>query len=441
MILQELVGASLHIVDGMMVSGLGDAAYSAVMQANRYTFVCQLFVFGTASGGAIFFSQFWGAGDIPRMRHSMGLALSLSLLVSMLFSLAGMLFPRAIIACFLRPGESFELAVGYLRIVAPGYLLMGITIVYASCLKAGEKTYIPMLAGLASIAVNTCFNYVLIYGKLGFPALGVQGAAIATVLSQGVALLINLAFAYGKKLPAGASVHQMLSKDRAFIAKFLKTVWPVVVNEGLWGLGTTMYSVFYGTMGDVSVAAAGVSNTINDLVWVVIFGITNAAAILVGKTLGEGDRDRAYLYAKRLLAAGAAGGMLLGLALLLARVPLSGLFAGLSQDARSKASLLILISAIGLAFKATNCINVVGVLRSGGDTLYSMLLDVGSMWLIGVPLAGIAALVFHWPVELVYGLTLVDELVKIFIGLPHFAKGKWIHTLTIPKEESAHGNA
>jgi Na+-driven multidrug efflux pump len=194
-------------------------------------------------------------------------------------------------------------------------------------------------------------------------------------------------------------------------------------------------------MGDVSIAAVGVSNTVNDLVWVGVFGVTNAAAILVGKTLGEGHRERAYLYAKRLLATGLAGGMVLGLILLSLRIPLVGLFTGLSQATRDKAQVLILIAGLGLCMRSINCVNIVGVLRSGGDTMYSMLLDAGTMWLLSVPLVGVATLVFHWPIEIVYCLTYVDELLKLFIGLPRFASRKWIHVLTQAKEEEALGNA
>ena len=158
MVLQSLVESSLHIVDGLMVSALGDAAYSAVTQANRFTFVFNLFSFGTCSGSAIFMSQYWGARDIKRLRWSMGLAMRFALIIAAVFAAVGMLFPRQVVACFLTPGESFELAVKYLRIVAPGYLFSAINGVYATAIKSAEKTYLPMLAGMGGIVCNTIFN-------------------------------------------------------------------------------------------------------------------------------------------------------------------------------------------------------------------------------------------------------------------------------------------
>lgn len=441
MVMQQLVAASLHIIDGLMVSGLGDAAYSAVTQANRVTFMFNLFSFGACTGGAIFLSQYWGARDVGAMRRAMGLTLGLALTVAALFLSAALLFPRQIVACFLPDGASYELAVRYLVIVAPGYLFTAIDGVYGTAMKAAEKTYLPMISGLASITVNTLLNYVLIFGKLGAPAMGVEGAALATVISTAVSMLMNVGFAYGMRLPAGARPSEWLCRDRAFIKKFIKTVVPVILNEGLWATGTTMYSVFYGRMGDAAVATMGVCNTINDLVWVVIFAMMNATAIIVGKALGSGDRDGAYLYAKRMMAGALAAGVALGALVIAVRWPLVNIFSGLSGEVRGKAQFILLLGGLTIWFRAFNTINVVGVLRSGGDTVFSLLLDVGTLWVVGVPAVGVAALVLRWPLEWVYACTFLEELVKLAIGVPHFKKKQWINVLTEGKGAEGLENA
>jgi len=434
-ILQELVGASLHIIDGLMVSSLGDAAYSAVTQANRFTFVFQLFSFGTMSGGAIFMSQYWGARDIPRMRQSMGISLFAVTVLSVLFAGAARLFPQTIMTWFLPQGESRGIAAVYLSAVAPSYLLVGVSGVYAMCIKAGEKTYIPLIAGVASICANTALNYVFIFGHLGFPAMGAYGAAVATDISAAVQLGIVLAFAYGKHLPAGATFRQMTGGDHGFIRRFTRVVMPVIFNEGLWGLGTTIYGVYYGRMGDVAVAATGICSTIDNLVWVFLFGMMHATAIIIGKTLGAGRKEEAYLYAKRMIAGAMAAGAVLGVILFFIRLPVLSLFGGLSAGVIEKAKIILLFSAATMWFRAFNTINVVGVLRSGGDTVFSLALDVGSMWIIGVPLCGLATFVFHWPVEYVYLCTFAEEIVKIIIGVPHFRGRKWLNNITEKKGE------
>ena len=434
MVLQSLVESSLHIVDGLMVSGLGDVAYSAVTQANRFSFVFNLFGAGVFTGGAIYFSQYWGGRDIKRMRWSMGVSLFFAIIIAALFTLAGLLFPRQIVACFLMPGESFELAVKYLRIVAPGYLFSAISGIYGAAIKSGEKTHLPMIAGMVGIACNTLLNYVLIFGKWGFPALGVEGAAIATVISAFVSMLLNLIFAYGMKLPAGAKPSEWLPREKGFASRYIKTTVPVIFNEGLWGLGTTMYSVFYGRMGDAAVATMGVCNTINDLVWVIIFALMNATAIIIGKTLGTGNRDKAYLYAKRLIAGSMLSGLVLGILVIFLKSPMVNLFSGLSHEVRKSAETILVIGAATIWFRAFNTVNIVGVLRSGGDTVFSLVMDAGTLWLIGVPFTGLAALVFRWPLEIVFLCTLSEELVKMLIGLPRFRSRKWMNVLTQAKE-------
>jgi len=429
-ILQELIASSLHIVDGLMVSGLGDTSYAAVTQAGRYSFLYILFCFGVTSGGAIFMSQFWGARDIRRMRQSMGVSFVWIGVVALVFITGATVFTDFISRLFLPQGESASLANLYLRWVAPSYLFQGVNMVYAACLKSSEKTHIPLISSTVGIALNTLLNYLLIYGHFGFPAMGVRGAALATTISAAVTLILTVAMAYGLRLPAGAKLRDMLGTDRAFLRRFAKITTPVVFNEGLWALGTTMYGIYYGHMGDTAVAAMGVCSTIDNLLWIFIFGMMHSTAIICGKAIGADKPQEAYLYAKRMLSAVTLVGVLLGAALLAIRYPMLSLFSGLSAPVIKTAATVLLFESFTMWFRAFNAVNVVGVLRSGGDTVFSLKLDVGSMWLIGVPLCALATFVFKFPVEYVFLCTMAEEVVKIFIGIPHFRERKWIKNLT-----------
>ena len=436
-ILQNLISSSLQIVDGLMVSGLGDISYAAVVQANRFSFLFLLFCFGVSSGGAIFMSQFWGANDIRRMRQSLGVSLLWIGVVSLLFFLAAILFPGFIIGLFLPQGESAVIAKVYLRWVAPAYLFQGINMIYASCLKSGEKTHIPLVSSSIGIVLNTFLNYCLIYGNFGLPAMGVKGAALATCISAATTLILTLAMAYGMHLPAGARLKDMIGADRAFLKRHAKTTLPVVFNEGLWALGVTMYGIYYGHMGDTAVAAMGVVSSIDNLLWIFIFGMMHATAIICGKEIGAGQPQQAYLYAKRMIAAAMLTAIILGVVLALIRYPMLSLFSGLSEPVIQTAALVLLIESFTMWFRAFNAVNVVGVLRSGGDTVFSMKLDVGAMWLIGVPLCALATFVLKLPVELVYLCTMAEEAVKMVIGIPHFTSRKWIQDLTNTEGELA----
>lgn len=428
-VVQNLVSASLHIIDGFMIGQLGDAPYAAVTQANRYTFVFQLFLFGTASGCGILFSQYWGKRDVPTMRRVMGLCFRLTLALAGLFMTLALLAPQTVIGVFLPRGESFDFAVQYLTWVAPGYLISAVDVVYSTCMKSAEQTRIPMAAGVTSILCNTLLNWLLIYDHMGRPGMGVRGAALATVISAGVALVIDVTASYRLRLPSAFRWSDFRLPDRDFLRRFARLVTPVVFNEGLWSMGTAMYSVFYGRLGDAAVVAMGIYNLVDQLVFVLIYGLMNASAILVGACLGAGDKPAAWLTAKRMMAACIAAGIATGAVLLLTRGALVGMF-DVTQEAKILAEGVLSLSAFAIWLRAVNSINVVGVLRSGGDTVFSMLLDTCALWVIGVPLVGLAAIVWRLPVWQVYLFTWVEEAIKAVIGIARFRSKKWMHVLT-----------
>jgi putative MATE family efflux protein len=426
--LQNLVSASLQIVDGVMVSGLGEAAAAGVAQANRITFVVQLFLFGVISGAGIFFAQFWGKGDIAGMRRVQGVVLRLAAGIAGAFVLAVACFPRRALGMFLPAGPSFEIGLEYLLTVLPVYVIYAVDGVFAAMLRASERARIPMLAGIAAIATNTALNYGLIYGRLGLPAIGARGAALATVIAAGLSLCINVGVSYRRGLAPAATPRDLRMPDRAFLRRFFKTIAPVVLNEGLWGAGVTMYSVVYGRMGDATVAAMSIVNTVDQLVFVFGWGIMNAAAVIVGRSIGAGREREAYLYAKRLLLAAVGIMVATGAALLLARGPIVRIFR-YGAETRAMAMRVLTISAFFLGMRAFNAVNVVGVLRSGGDTVFSMLLDLGVLWLFGVPAAALCGLSLRWALPLVYLATQLEECIKVCIGLPRLRSKKWIHNL------------
>jgi len=434
---QNLVSSSLHIIDGIMVSSLGTAPYAAVTQMSRYMFLFNITLFGVVSGSSIYLAQYWGKKDIGGMRTVMGMCFRITLPLGLLFGGTAILFPQLIVSFFLPSGESASYAREYLQIVAFGMIITAADTVFASAMKSSEQTFIPMLAGIAAILTNTVLNYALIYGHFGFPALGVQGAAIATVISSGVSLAINAGASYLLKLPSGATLHQLVHFDPVFFKRYLKTVFPVILNEGFWALGYTMYSVFFGRLGDAAVAAQGIYNTVDQLIFVTIYGLMHATAIIVGRSIGAGAKEEAYLYAKRLLVTALGLGLVMGVAMFATRHLLVSFFTDVSPQTRNMAAMFMVYAALFAWAKSFNCVNIVGVLRSGGDTMFTMLLDICSIWCLGVPAVGLAALVFHWPVEAVFLLTAAEEAPKLVIGLKRMISKKWINDLTHKPRENA----
>lgn len=216
--------------------------------------------------------------------------------------------------------------------------------------------------------------------------------------------------------------------DKDYLKRFGKTVLPVVANEGLWSMGTSMYSVFYGRLGDAAVAAVGIVNTVDQLIFTMIYGLMNASAILVGNHLGANDKEGARLTADRMIFACIAVGLIMGVVQMCVKGALVGTF-NVSDEAKGLAVICLTIGSFTIWIRAINSINVVGILRAGGDTVFSMLLDTMALWVVGVPLVGIAALVLHWPVYLCYVCTVVEEVIKMLVGLPRYRGGKWMNDL------------
>ncbi len=435
--LQNLVAASAHIVDGLMVAGLGDAHYAAVTQAGRYSFLFQLFLFGAASGTSIFISQFWGKRDVQGIRKVMSLCLRITVGLALVFLLGAVLFPRQIMSLFLQEGISRDLAAEYLSWVGLNYLFSGMDIVYSNALRSTGRPTVAMTAGIAGIATNTLANYTLIYGHFGFPALGVKGAAIATVLAAAVSLTVNVLYTYRHAQPGAIRLRELKMPGRDFTLAYIRRVLPVVANEGMWSLGITAYGVFYGMLGNVAVNAIGVYNNIEQLMTVLVFGVVNATAILIGNSIGAGDRDGAILTSRRMLMAVEVLAALTGALLIALRYPILSLFGKLSPETLASAARILLIAGCMMPFRFFNTINIVGVLRAGGDTLFSMVLDGGSVWVIGVPCVALATLVLKLPIEGVFIFSFFEELFKIGVGLPRFLSGKWLNNLTTINKEGA----
>jgi Na+-driven multidrug efflux pump len=268
----------------------------------------------------------------------------------------------------------------------------------------------------------------LIFGKIGLPEMGIQGAAIAVVISRILECTMLLLFIYGQHLPVAASVKELLAFDPGFILKMLKPVLPVVLNEFMWSMGYTVYSVVYARMGTGSIAAINMLSTIDNLTFSVIMSIATATGIMVGHSIGAGEEEQAYHTAARSIFVGVATAILLGVIAILGADHILALFkvsAIVLQDAET--SLLVFGACLWL--RSTNSIIIMGALRAGGDILFSLFIDGCIIWMVGVPAAIIGAFVFHLPVYWVYLLTMADELTKCIVGMPRFVSRKWIHNL------------
>lgn len=426
--IQNLISSSLNLIDNLMIGKLNETAIAAVAIPNQVFFLFVLIAFGVNSGTGIFISQFWGKKDSYNIKRVLGIAIFTGSLVAFLFTVLSLTIPEFIISLFVDDLEVINLGSKYLKIVSLSFILTAIGFSYSFASRSIGRAKLPMIASIIALSTNTVLNYLLIFGKFGFPSLGVEGAAIATLISRIIELIIIVGYIYTKDKILNAKLREMLDLNKVFISKFFKTTKPVILNEAFWALGMTMYMVAYGTIGKKAVTSVHISNTIQNLFMVVSMGLGNACAVMIGNKLGASEEKEAISYAKKFSFLGITVGISIGLILILLS-PIVLKFFNISSEVYSDSLKVLIIMGIFMVFKVFNTVLIVGILRSGGDTTYSLMLEIGSVWAIGVPLSFIGATLLKLPIYWVITLVHLEEIVKAVIGLKRIISKKWVKNI------------
>ncbi len=426
--LQNLIGSSLNMVDTVMIGQLGETEIASVGLANQITFLLHLFMFGVSSGSAIFTAQYWGSGDLKNVHRILGLGLTLATAISGIFMLTALAIPGPLLRIFSDDPVVLALGADYLRLVSFSFVMMAISFTFASVMRSIGQPRPPMYISAMALLMNTGLNYLLILGNFGFPALGVRGAAIATLISRVFEWLAMLWLVYGKHHVLAARMSQLLDFNKAYVKKFLGTTIPVVLNESLWAFGVTLYVVVYARMGTHVVASVNIAATIERLAMVFVFGMANATAIMIGNQIGANRLDTAWTYARRFARLGPIGGILVGL-ILITLSPVFLSFYQVTPAVRAASRAILIVYGVTMPIRVFNLVNIVGILRSGGDTRFALMLDVVGVWAIAVPLAFIGGLVLRLPVEQVVILITVEEFFKASVGYLRFRSRKWLNRL------------
>ena len=430
--LQSLITSSLNMVGVIMIGQLGETSVAAVGLANQVWFLLNLLLFGIVSGCAMFVAQLWGKKDIPDVRRVLGLAVKLGLIAALVFWALATFFPGAVLRLYTEDAAVIELGSQYLCIYGWSYGFYAISTAYGVSLRSTGYVRLPLAVSTAALGLNIFIAYPFIFGweAVGLPALGVNGAAIAGLIARVLECLAMLGVVYWDRLnPSAASLGDLLELDFKFMVSVLKPVLPVIANEFLWSMGITTYSAIYAHIGTSAIAAINIVSTIDQLAFVVFLGIGSATAILVGNLIGQGENEKAYLYAGRSLGLQITGAALMGLLVYLFAGNLFQFFK-VSPEVIEDARNILTVLALGMSVRSANHVIIIGILRSGGDTRFSLVLDGFVIWLVGVPLTAAGAFLFHLPVHLVYALTLSEEVTKFAAGLVRYFSRKWINDLT-----------
>ncbi|MGL4772965.1 MAG: MATE family efflux transporter [Clostridium sp.] len=423
--IQSFITSSLNLVDNLMVGRLGEEAIASVGLANQFFFIFMLCLSGINAGASVFMSQYWGKKDEKSIHKVLGLDISLGLVASLIFGGIAILCPQVVMNILSNDPAVVELGVSYLRIAGLSFIFTNFTQAYSSALRSTEQPKIPMYASLIGVLTNAFLNWVFIFGNLGAKPMGVAGAALATTIARAVEMLFIMGVVYFKKNRVAASLKALMSFDGGFVKSYFKTSSSVIINELLWSLGMTAYSIAYAQIGTSAVATMQIATTLNNMFMVVCIGLASAAAIIVGNKIGAGEEEEAVDYSNKMGVMSPIIGLVLGVFVwVLAPVILTPF--NVTQETYDYALRVLRIMAIFFPIRFYNCVMIVGVFRGGGDTLYSMLVQLGTIWLFAVPISFIGAVVFKFSVDTVFFLICCEEVVKIFFEISRLRSGKWV---------------
>lgn len=428
--LQSMLQSSFSMVDQLMVGQLGTTAVSSVEVASRPAFLCSVVLGAMATVAGIMISQYIGmhAGEMTDRSVSVNVVFAGTF--AAIFMGMCLAVPEQIARFFVANDEEVVAhGAQYMRWIAWTYLPMAISSILAAYVRCRDRAALPLIAGICSAVVNTVLNYVFIFGNFGFAPMGVVGAAIASVISQ----LVNLGimfFVYWKvRSNDGRRFSFSLRLGVVVWRQYAAMLLPVLISEFLWSLGQTANTYIYGHMLPGDLAAYSMTGPIQGLVIGALFGISQAAGILVGKRLGASDAEGAFADSRKLLAYGIVGALVLAVAIAVLRVPYVGLY-NVEPSVRASCNGILLAFAMLTPVKVTNMILGGGVVRSGGKTFYIMAIDVAGAWAVGVPLGLFAAFVLHLTVPWVYFISSLEEVVRLFLTIRLFRSGKWMQTLS-----------
>lgn len=425
--LQCLLQSSFSVVDQVMTGQLGSVSIAGIGLGGKFAWIYSVLVSAVAAAAGIMIAQYTGKKDERKAGKSFYLNLVLAIVLAVIFMILGIGFPKMIMGWYTKDASVIEMASGYLRIVSFTFLPMAVSTLLSTYLRCNGKAAIPLYVSILSAILNTGFNWLLIFGNLGFPALGADGAALATAISQVGGCILMIILFLSLKRKNNWDLPFSLQQGRAEWLQFVGIFAPILICEFLWSFGENVYAAIYGHIGTAECAAMTVTSPIQGLFMGALSGVSQAAGIMIGKRLGAGEEKEAYCDSKRLMQRGFWLSLILSLLLVLLGRFYVQIFQ-VEDSVRLIAYKLLVVFAVVAPVKVQNMILGGGIIRSGGRTKYAMLIDIIGTWGFGVPLGFLSAYVLHLPITGVYFILSMEECVRLVLSAVVFRRRKWMQS-------------
>lgn len=425
--LQSMLQASFSIIDQIMIGQLGSINVAGVGFAGKFSSIYSVVVSAIGAVAGIMISQYMGQKNNKEIRRSFYLNLILAIGLAVIFTIICAVFPYFIMGAYTKDELTKIVSGDYLRIISATFLPIAGATLLSTMFRCMEKAQFPLFASIAAAFLNTGLNYILIFGKFGFAPMGVEGAAIATLISQYVNFLIMLVMIikyrdYIKKSPNNEKLPPINWPQ------YLKILMPILICEFAWSLGENVYAGIYGHIGTASSAAMTLINPIQGLMIGALCGLSQAAGVIIGKKLGSKDYDEAYISSKKLILYGFVGSIILSSIILLTRHFYVEIYQ-VEANVKQLTTQILIAYALIAPFKVANMILGGGIIRSGGKTQYVMIIDFIGTWGFGVPLGLLAAFVFNLSIPYVYFILSLEECIRFGISVVIFRRKKWMQSL------------
>lgn len=426
--LQNLLTTTASMIDTMMVAPLGELSVGALGLCAQFSSLMFSGYWGFVGGGMLFFSQYWGAKDHDGIDRSYGMTWVCMMTVAVIFGSLAMFAPELVMKIYTDKESIQEIGAGYLRIVGAAYLMQVFSMAMSSVLRATERVKIPMVASIASVAVNLALNWVFIYGNLGFPAMGIKGAALATTCAAAVNMLVIYLLAYLTKYPYLFHIRRHFRWTKDHLKQYFTKCFPIICNEVFIGIGNMIINITLGRQTEQVIAALAVFRTLEGLIIGFFSGFSNASSILIGTCVGAGKLEVAYERAKRLVYLCSGFILLVGCAVFAVHRPiLTGM--SLSGDSYEAGTRLLLIYIIVAVIRMGNWIQN-DTYRASGDAVYGTVLEIVFMYVMVLPCVLISGFVLKLPYWAIFICCYIDEPVRYVLMQIHLYSGRWIKPVT-----------
>ncbi len=432
---QNLITFTVSLADSLMLGKVSEVALSGANLANQLFFIMMIITFGMSSAAMVFASQYWGKSDVYSMKRIITIMLRIAAVVSMFFGALAICIPETVMSWYSPDPEVIEAGASYLRILGWAYPFYSIANAMASVLRSAHLTKISVIMYGTSLVVNVSLNWVFIFGNLGAPEMGIEGAALATAIARVTEFIILWSYIAFFERKIHYTVKDFFIPVKDYLGAFIKTGAPVILNEAVWSIGTSVLSMIIGHISTEFVTANSIANTIWQCFWVVVSGMGNATAVVIGNSIGMGDsKENIIRKAETIVFIAGVIGIFSSIGLLLVRGPFIS-FYEISESTKALTYDLMVSYALVLVFQSMSVQYVVGIFRGGGDTKMAAIVDVLFLWVLAIPLGAFTGLVLGWAPPLVYLMLRSDDIIKNIYGFFHMRSGKWIKDITISSVE------